>query len=448
MNYMKRGGPLQLLAGALCLFLAYLSKETVVGFVAVIPVLFFFYVNEDKRRAVYITAGTVAVTAVFIFIRARVLHEYNADQASHSIELLANAPSAGAKIATEILIMGKYLLLLFVPYPLLCTYSGNTIPYADFAGAGVWLSVLAYGAMIWFAVTRFLKNKRDPWAFGIFYYLATMFLFSNLVVLISGTMGERLLFFGSVGFCMIAALAVEKFAGVGTGHITDALKNPKVSGSVIPLCLVFSYLTFARNKDWADNYTLYKADIAKAPHSAMLNYYMGLQLETTIAGLYEKDSVKLREVRNEGIAYLRKSITMSDKFADAHATLGNSYIMLGQFDSAEVHERRALELAPSGEKTVNNLAYIYYREGKFTQSLQFSKKAIEMNPHFATPYTNIARCYFQLGKNDSAVMALHGGIAADATAAGTYELLALYYKSAGANDSSAKYQALQMKYRN
>jgi tetratricopeptide (TPR) repeat protein len=197
-----------------------------------------------------------------------------------------------------------------------------------------------------------------------------------------------------------------------------------------------------------DNYTLYKADIPKAPQSAMLNYYMGLELETTVAGKYEKDSARLRQVRNEGIGYLNRSIAASVKFADAHASLGNSYIMLGQLDSAEVHEQRALELSPASEKTVNNLAYIYYREGKFAQSLQYSGRAIKMNPHYAVPYTNMARCYFQLGKNDSAVKALYDGIAADVTATGTYELLALYYKSLGLNDSVSKYQSLQMKYRN
>ena len=180
----------------------------------------------------------------------------------------------------------------------------------------------------------------------------------------------------------------------------------------------------------------------------MLNYYLGLELETTVAGANEKDSSKLNQARNEGLGYLTKSRALSHDFADAHATLGNTYIMLGKFDSAEVHEKRALALSPGSEKTVNNLAYIYYRERKFPEALELSRKAIAMNAHYATPHTNMARCYFEMGKNDSAIHALHMGITADATNSGPYQLLALYYKSIGAQDSVIKYTALQQKSQN
>ena len=444
-SYMKRGQVVQLLAGTASLFMAYLSKETVIGLLPVILLLFFFYINEDRKRGIFIAAGSIAATVIFLAIRIHVLSEYNANQASDSIETLAIAPTAAIKIATEIAIMGKYLLLLFVPYPLLCTYGGNTIPYSSFASAGAWASLLAYIAICGIAVTRFLKNRKDPWAFGIFFYLCTILLFSNTMFLIAGTMGERLLFFASVGFCIVAALGVEKLAGAATEDVFVFLKAPKVLAVIIPLALLYGSMTFARNKDWADNYSLYKADIVKAPHSAMLNYYIGLELETTIADAAGKDTAKLGQVRREGLTYLTKSIGLSHDFADAHATLGNTYIMLSQYDSAEVHEKRALALSPGSEKTVNNLAYIYYRERKFPESLELSKKAIAMNRNYANPHTNMARCYFELGKTDSAVLALNNGIAADGTNAAPYELLALYYRSIGAQDSAAKYRALQQK---
>jgi tetratricopeptide (TPR) repeat protein len=447
-SYMKGDKMLQLLAGAISLFLAYLSKETVVGLLPVIVLLFFFYLNEDRKRAAFITAVSIAATVIFVAIRTHVLNEYNANQTSNSIEMLAIAPSIAVKIATEITIMGRYLLLLFVPYPLLCTYGGNTLQYASFANIGTWASLLAYGGLFWVAVTRFMKDKRDPWAFGIFFYLSTIFLFSNIVFLIAGTMGDRLLFFASVGFCIIGALGIEKLVGGATESIFGAIRNPKALAVFVPVALLFGGMTFARNKDWADNYTLYKADIVKAPNSAMLNYYLGLELETTVAGANEQDTVALRKIRNEGLMYLTKSVGLSHDFADAHATLGNTYIMLSQYDSAEVHEKRALSLAPGNEKTINNLAYIYYRERKFSESLELSRKAIAINPRYATPHTNMARCYFELGKSDSAVLALHNGIAADAANVAPYQLLALYYNSVGMQDSASKYSALQLKYRN
>ena len=47
MSYMQQGKMMMMVAGVTSLFLAYLSKETVVGLLPVIGLLFFFYFNED-----------------------------------------------------------------------------------------------------------------------------------------------------------------------------------------------------------------------------------------------------------------------------------------------------------------------------------------------------------------------------------------------------------------
>ncbi len=37
------------------------------------------------------------------------------------------------KFATEVVVLGMYLKLMFIPHPLVCTYSFNAIHYADLA---------------------------------------------------------------------------------------------------------------------------------------------------------------------------------------------------------------------------------------------------------------------------------------------------------------------------
>jgi hypothetical protein len=52
MKYLRSGITGQLIAGALCLFLSFISKETVISFMAIIPLVFFFYRNDDRKKCI------------------------------------------------------------------------------------------------------------------------------------------------------------------------------------------------------------------------------------------------------------------------------------------------------------------------------------------------------------------------------------------------------------
>lgn len=447
LKYMQAGKLIHLLAGSCFFFLSLLSKETVVTFLAIIPLVFFLYRNENKQRAVYITLGAVVMVALFLGVRFSVLSAYDANHVTN-VPAIDNALAATnlsfeSRLATAVLILGKYVLLLFVPYPLICDYSYNTIPYAHFSNIWVILSLLVYLALGVYGIRGILKDRKDPIAFSILFFLITISLFTNIPFLIGSTMAERFMFFGSVGFCLAIALLIEKWVGAPDLAII-LLKHPKVAGVMIPLSILFAALTFGRNRDWVDNYTLYKTDLAKAPNSAKLNYFVGLEYETTLVQ-NEKDAQKQNDLRKEGLTYLRRSITIEPDFTDAQAGLGNTYVFFSQYDSAEVHEKKALELYPLSDKNTSNLAYIYYRQQKFRQSIDLSKKAVELNPGYINPYTNMGRCYMSLGRYDSAISVLHKAILVDAGNIYPYAILLNYYQATGQKDSAAKYNAIVQK---
>ncbi|NDC41911.1 MAG: DUF1736 domain-containing protein, partial [Chitinophagia bacterium] len=147
LNYMKTGKIVQLLLGGVVLYLSYISKENTITFLGVIPLLFLLFKNTDTKRGFIITGVSVVVAALFLFIRATILKEYNADISS-DIEFIDNAlvkaPNIMVRLATAVLISGKYLWLLFIPYPLLCNYSYNAIPFQTFGDVGVLVSLAAY----------------------------------------------------------------------------------------------------------------------------------------------------------------------------------------------------------------------------------------------------------------------------------------------------------------
>ncbi len=94
-------------------------------------------------------------------------------------------------------------------------------------------------------------------------------------------MGERFLFFASAGFCLIIGLAVEKWILRAALTMPSFLKNKLAIAVLLPVCLIFSGLTIARNNDWKDNYTLFKTDLANSPNDSRLYFYVGDELVET-----------------------------------------------------------------------------------------------------------------------------------------------------------------------
>ena len=449
MKYMQSGKILQLLLGAFCFFLSFLSKETVITFLAVIPLVFFFYNNENRKRAILITVSAVAVAIIVLLIRMSVLEAYNANHAA-SIDIVDNSLAAKylsieSRLATAIFILGKYLKLLLIPYPLISDYTFDSIPFVHFSNPLVLLSLAVYLFLGVFGLIRLFKNKKDPYAFIILFYLITMSLFSNIPFLIGATMGERFLFFGSISFCLVVSLLIEKLAGKAAETDLTFLKDVKVLGIIIPVGLIFAIITFNRNSEWVDNYTLYKNDVVKNPNAGKLNYFLGLELEKVVAPA-EKNPAKQVEIRKEGLMYLQRAMAIDTGFGEGHSNLGHAYFVVAKYDSAKYHLEKALRMLPTNLMTIDNLADVYYFTKEYRQSIDLSKRAITLKPDDITPYTNLGRSYLALGRLDSVVYYINTAIKLNPNNSFSYIVLAHTYKAANMVDSMRKYEALAQKF--
>ncbi len=405
MRYMKENKPLLLIAGIFTMYLSFISKENVITFLGVVPALFFLYKRADNKRAIFITAGTIVSALAFMLVRNAVLKAYDAN-ATSAIEFIDNAltkaPSAAARLATATAISGKYLWLLFIPYPLICNYSYNSIPFSSFADINVLVSLAAYGGMIWYAITRIIKDRKDPFAFAIIFFLCTIALFNNMFILIGAEMGERFLFMPSAAIAIAVAAAADKWLIKDKPLTIDALKTPQLLAVLLPLLLVFGGMTIARNADWQDNVNLYKTDLVKSPNDARLNYYTGTALaETQYAE--ETDAAKRKEIDKEALGYLRVALGIYPDFTEANAEIGRIFDRNQMYDSAEVYDKKALQLNPNHPIAANNLGSVYMATGKYRLAIETFKKALAVNPNFNLAYFNMARTYTQLKVYDSAI---------------------------------------------
>ncbi len=423
--YMRKGKWHSILLSALSLFLSYLSKETVITFLFVIPLIFFFLRRDNSKRAIVISGITGAVTIIYLVIRARALsgQGVGAGTVAFMDNALVNADTAN-RVATAILVLGKYLVLLFIPYPLSCDYCYNSIPISGFSNAWVLLSLAAYISLICFSIKLLVSDRKSPWAFGILFFLATLSLVSNIPFVIGSEMGERFLFFPSVGFCLVVALAVEKWLFIPDQPFKATLSRGKVLAVLLPVCLLFAWLTIARNNDWKDNYTLFKTDVEKMPGNAKLNYFLGNEL---IVNKFPdtQDKEEQKQIFFDAVKYLQQALNIYPGYADAHTEIGNAFFSVSIYDSALRHFNMALGLDPKQYTASNNSAVIYMRTGKFADAISAYKKTIAVLPTNAQAYYDMGGCYIQLKNYDSAISVLQKAIVADPQLTDAYMQLGL-----------------------
>ena len=448
-DYMKEGKVKRLFWGTVALFISYLSKETVITFLAVIPLIYFFYIDNDRKRAINISIGMVISTALYLGIRATIVHNKgNGDFPINFVDNMLADPllAPSSRLATEILILGEYIKLLFIPYPLCIDRSYNSIHYATFANVGVIVSLIIYIALAVTAIMLLRKNRKDPWAFAILFFLATISLFSNIFIMLASTFAERFLFFCSIGVCMVIALAIEKWLIGKEGADITEVKSTKVLVVLVPICLVFSVITFARNMDWKSSYTLYSADVAKMPENTRLNYYVASELQKKCGA--ETDTVKIKEYNDKSLAYLKKSLQIYIDNTDAQAEIGAAYFRAHQFDSAKKHLLIALKLNPKKSNALANLGTLYLTLNDYANALTYYRMTNIWDPRNVVAQFNGAVCYYQMHKPDSAIMGFKNTIilAPDFYNYKSFEFIAITYRDIGKMDSARMYEMEARKY--
>jgi len=443
-KYTRNGRAFQLVTGVLSFFLSLLSKETAITFLAVIPLVFFFYVNENKKRSIHIFAGAAVMAIVFLFIRFSVLNAYDANHSSVFFFIdnaLADPPSVESRYATAIFTLGMYLKLLFVPYPLICDYAYNSIPFVNFNNEWVLLSLVTYTALITFGIYRIRKFRKDPLAFAIAFFLFTIAIFSNIPFLIGSAMAERFLFFPSVSFCFVLALLIEKLIVTKPVTIQSVATNKIALAILIPLSLIYIFITANRNSDWKDSLTLYSADIKKTPDNARLHCFLGVEYvnkSTTITN----DSATQKRLVDEGMNAFKKALAIYPEYSAAHSDLGNAFYFTGQPDSAKLHFELAIKLDSTDLEAINHLDFIYFYEQRYRESIALCKRALAIDPNYTRGYCNIGMCYVRLQLYDSAIYFLHKAISADPGFNLSYESIAIAHDRSGNADSARKYESI------
>ncbi|MEO1259352.1 MAG: tetratricopeptide repeat protein [Bacteroidota bacterium] len=378
--------PLLNLIGAAIFFIALFAKENAVTFVAVIPLVYYFFTKAKTGEIISKTLPFLALAILFVIIRGSILGwnfggETPRELMNNPFLKLVNNQyvdfSGGEKMATILYTLGYYIKLLFIPHPLSHDYYPRAVEMMTFGKWQVILSVLAYVGLGVYALIRL--PKKDPVSFGILFYLGTLFLVSNIPFPIGTNMSERFLFMPSVGFCFIIAYLFYWF-------ISKKAFNQNMAMGGLAVVVVFAALTFSRNFSWKDNYTLFLTDIKAVPNSAKLRNACGGEL--IAQSLKPENEINKKNMLTEAVGHLNEATRIHPGYKNPYLLLGNANNYLQNYEAAIQAYNQALKLDPDYGEAKNNLGITYRDAGRYygeqkgdlNKSLQYLLKAYEMRP--------------------------------------------------------------------
>lgn len=357
LRFSREGNVKDAIFSGVIFLLALLSKENAITFLAIVPLMLWIFDKATLEKCLTSSIPLLAATGLFLLIRGSAI---GWQFGGTPLELMNNPYlkvignqsipfTASEKLATIFPTLGKYIALLFAPYPLTHDYYPRFFDLATWGSPAVLGSVFLYLALFILMIKGI--NTRKIYAFSIGFYLITLSIVSNIIFPVGTHMAERFVFMPSVGFSIgVSFLLWEK------------LKNERLATIILGIWIgIFSVITLLRNPTWRDDFTLFTTDVNVSGNSAKIN--------NAVAGILIDETIKKTPIDE---AAIRRALLHADRAIALHPTYhnawllkGNAHFYLKDFDNAINAYKQTLVLKKDYADGINNLALALREGGKY-----------------------------------------------------------------------------------
>ncbi|MGB4959671.1 MAG: tetratricopeptide repeat protein [Saprospiraceae bacterium] len=376
-------------------FVAFLSKENTITFLAVTPLALYYFRDLKWTTAVTKSAALLIPTVLILMIRFGILGN---DFGGTPMELMNNPYlklvngnyimfDKGEKLATILFTLGKYIQLLIFPHPLTNDYYPRHIDIKQMSDIGVILSMLVYVTLGYLAFAG-LKNKSVV-GFAASYFLITLSIVSNIVFPIGTNMSERFMFMPSLGFALLVGYLLVKWVYDTAGLKVFLIVLAVISG-------LYAVKTVTRNLVWESDFRLFTTDVKISTNSAKALNSAGGALTTE--ALKEEDIETKNQMLHQAITYLDKALVVHPTYKNAYLLKGNAHYYLKDYPNSISAYEQALAIDGEFKDAFVNLAVTLRDAGR---------QAGEVENNLAKAEQLLLRSY-QMTPTDAETMRLLG----------------------------------------
>ncbi|KAK0410117.1 hypothetical protein QR680_004957 [Steinernema hermaphroditum] len=389
-----------------------------------------FFAGEGRGKCARLIAWTGGLALLRLAING-----FRSPEFSVADNPIAHHPSFLVRTATFLYLPLLNLGLLVAPYTLCFDWSMDSIPpITSLLDHRLWMTISFYSATTVLAhrcltsaptlPPESRKRKRSPsprydinanliptsrknspspeetvdyriplaFAFLVFPFLPA----SNVFAYVGFVVAERILYFPSVGFCLLAGMLHER-----SGSFRKAL---------FVVLLIFAARSVARNEDWNDEERLYRSAVEVNPAKAYSNlgniltqkkrfaeamesYAKALDHRPNMADTHYNMGVLHMDQQNlsEAIESYRRAIHLRPSFASAHLNLGLSlwnadrldeaekvFRQCGHIDGSKLKNLRVVETAKTGCRY--NLGRLLGSRARIEEAVEVYGEAVELMP--------------------------------------------------------------------
>ena len=470
LRYVRTQNLLHLLWGTAVYFLALLSKENAITFIAIIPLTYYFFTKAEKKN--YIITVSLYIIPILLFIYIRTLYTKSGIGAE-SPEILNNpfaylpktTEGMIQRYATIIMSFLLYFKLLIFPHPLTHDYYYNQIPIIGAGDPLFILSLVINAGLVIYALLNLTKKTVASYAI-LFYFLAFSIV-SNLAFTVGILMNERFAYACSIGFVLLMAYLLVK------ARDKYKLSNNIVAGILIVLLALYSVKSISRNPVWKDNLTLFLVDSKTSTNSSKvqmsaggdlmkfadenfdtirkngrLKYVMGL-LEMNENNINQPDSVLRKEFLQMSVAYLKRTLEIYPTHSNALVMLGNAQYKVDHdpAKAIESYQKAAAYHVGGFYDAWYNMGCVEIEHNQSGSAKENFLKALQIKPDEFACRFNLAVAYSNLNMADSALYWYQKTLELKPLDAVTYyKIGTIYGKEMGNLEKAAEYITQAIKY--
>lgn len=419
-----------LIISMFCFYAAFLSKFDALPYMVIIPVLVFVKYRPNIKWIITLIVILFISLVLYRLSRRGILDKTTAKRVFYYFENpLYFEQELQYKIIAMFNSLGFYINQIIMPFKQCCYYGLDTISVHKLGIHG-YLGILATPILLFGLIKSYIKKDIMLFA-GLFIFCSSISMYLNFVIPAVGIVADRFAFFASLGLVIVMISLLSKRISLNTKL------NMNVKILFVGVLVLFGSITFSRNRDWKNLYTLIEADYTKYPNNSFLNYKQGLnivkQIEDKNSPLsLDQKKGKLTEARK----LIEKSISVDSTYAISHSYL--SYILvylINDFNAALPHINSALKIEETTElyfykaicmretkqkdsceyyllkcisrnnkymNAYNLLMYDYNANNEFDKTIKLFNQAISKGVYTVEIYNGLGKTYWQMKNNEEA----------------------------------------------
>lgn len=317
----------------------------------------------------------------------------------------------GPTLNTSARIVVFYLKQLVFPATLNADYSYDAFPVSTSAADVRGLLAAAILAGVGYGLVRLLRV--DRWAgFGGLWFFITLLPVSQIIPH-HELVAEHFLYLPSIGFAVVAGYGVHR--GLESRYAAG------VAAAFLVILLLLGVRTVIRNRDWADELTLWTKTVQTAPRSARARINLA-------------QSLKAHERYQEAIEQFQVYSTIKPESPSGHVGLGDTYRVLGRYEEAVEHFKKAIELNPTSAAPVVGLTQTYAAMGRTDRATELSAPVLGAQFSDEKSYLQLGDAYRAAGLYDPAAQAYRKGLELNPYDVALYTALGKAYGASGRHD--------------